>query len=334
VRARFLMLLVLAPLIAVRIASPAAAADQLEVVATITILGDMVAQLGGEHVALTTLVGPDGDAHAFEPRPADARALRAAGLVVVNGLGLEGWMDRLIEASGYQGPIVVASRGVAPRELDEDGTAVTDPHAWQDLANGRRYVVNIEAALAKADPAHAADYHAAASRYLAAIEAMDREVRNEIGEVPPARRKVVSSHDAFGYFGAAYGVEFIAAQGIGEAAEPSAAAIRQLIDQIRAEHVKVLFFENALSPRLIRQIGRETGAVVGGTLYADALSPPGGPAPTYLDMFRHNLPLLKAAMLGRPASIETEHRLAFTKRARGVPVGVAAGKSIPTLTFD
>jgi zinc/manganese transport system substrate-binding protein len=220
---------------------------------------------------------------------------------VVNGLGLEGWMSRLIEASGYHGPIVVASQNVNPRYIDEDGKTVTDPHAWQDLKNGHRYVVNIEAAMADADPAHAADYQAAAKTYLAAIDAMDSQVRSEIAEVPPEQRKVVSSHDAFGYFGQAYGVQFVAAEGISEEAEPSAADMRKLIDQIRTEHIKVLFFENALSPRLVQQIGRETGAVVGGTLYADALSKPDGPAPTYVDMFRHNLPLLKAAMLGKPA---------------------------------
>jgi zinc/manganese transport system substrate-binding protein len=279
----------------------AAPSGKLKVVATITILGDMVKQVGGSHVAVTTLVGPDGDAHAFEPSPADVKALSAAGLVVVNGLGLEGWMDRLIQASGYHGPILVASQGVNPRDMDEDGKTVTDPHAWQNLANGHRYVVNIEAALAGADPAHAADYRAAAKTYLAALDAMDTRVRGEIAEVPPERRKVVSSHDAFGYFGQAYGVEFVAPQGISEDAEPSAADMARLIDQIRSEHIKVLFFENALSPRLVEQLGRETGAVVGGTLYADALSPPDGPAPTYLDMFRHNLPLLKAAMFGRPA---------------------------------
>ena len=300
---RILLKLALAGAILTAVSMPldAAPAGRLKVVATITILGDMVEQVGDGHVALTTLVGPDGDAHAFEPSPADAKALRQADLVVVNGLGLEGWMDRLIQASGYHGPIVVASEGVQPRQMDEDGTAATDPHAWQSLANGHRYVVNIEAALAEADPAHAAAYRAAAKNYLAAIDALDREARSAIAEVPPERRKVVSSHDAFGYFGQAYGVEFVAPQGISEDAEPSAADVARLIDQIRREHIEVLFLENALSPRLVEQIARETDAVVGGTLYADALSPPDGPAPTYLDMFKHNLPLLKAAMLGKPA---------------------------------
>ena len=233
--------------------------------------------------------------------PAHARALNEADLVVVNGLGLEGWLDRLIQASGYRGPVLVASEGVEPRQMAEDGTTVTDPHAWQDLTNGHRYVVNLERALASADPAHAADYQAAAQQYLTAIAALDDQVRSEIAEVSPARRKVVTSHDAFGYFGAAYGIDFVAPQGVSEDAEPSAADLKRLIDQIRREHIKVLFLENALSPRLVEQIARETGAVIGGTLYADALSKPDGPAPTYLDMFRHNLPLLKAAMLSEPA---------------------------------
>jgi zinc/manganese transport system substrate-binding protein len=289
--------LALAGLVAVSMPLHAATPGKLKVVATITILGDMVEQLAEGHVALTTLVGPNGDAHVFEPTPADAKALSEADLVVVNGLGLEGWMDRLINASGYRGPIVVASSGVKPREMDEQGKTVPDPHAWQDLANGHLYVSNIEAALAEADPANAAAYGEAAKRYLSQIDAMDAKVRKQVAEISPEQRKVITSHDAFGYFGAAYGVQFVAPEGISEDAEPSAADMKRLIDQIRREHIKVLFFENALSPRLVQQIGNETGATVGGTLYADALSEPGGPADTYLKMFEHNVPLLRSAML-------------------------------------
>jgi zinc/manganese transport system substrate-binding protein len=279
------------------LALPALAAGEIPVVTSISILSDMVRNVGGVHVAVTELIGPDADAHAFEPSPADAKALAGAKLVVVNGLGLEGWLDRLIAASGYRGPVVVASQGVVPREMAEDGDTVSDPHAWQDLANGKLYVESIARGLAATDPAHAADYAANARSYLREIAAADGWVRAGLGKVPAAQRKVVSSHDAFGYFGAAYAVEFAAAQGISEDAEPSAADLKQTIDQIRAEHIKVLFLENALSPRLIEQIARETGAAVGGTLYADALSPPGGPADTYLNMFRHNVPLLRDAML-------------------------------------
>jgi zinc/manganese transport system substrate-binding protein len=296
-RSQLISSLALAGLVAVSMPLHAATPGKLKVVATITILGDMVEQLAEGHVALTTLVGPNGDAHVFEPTPADAKALSEADLVVVNGLGLEGWMDRLINASGYRGPIVVASSGVKPREMDEQGKTVPDPHAWQDLANGHLYVSNIEAALAEADPANAAAYGEAAKRYLSQIDAMDAKVRKQVAEIPPEQRKVITSHDAFGYFGAAYGVQFVAPEGISEDAEPSAADMKRLIDQIRREHIKVLFFENALSPRLVQQIGNETGATVGGTLYADALSEPGGPADTYLKMFEHNVPLLRSAML-------------------------------------
>jgi zinc/manganese transport system substrate-binding protein len=296
-RAMLLVSMAAAGLIAAPLAARAAIPDQLRVVATITIIGDMVEQVGAGRVALTTLVGPNGDAHAFEPTPTDVKALSTADLVMVNGLGLEGWLDRLIQASGYRGPIIVASEGVEPRQMEEEGASVADPHAWQDLRNGHRYVENIEAALANADPSNAAAYHHAAEQYLSEIDAMDAQVRKAIGELPPDRRKVVSSHDAFGYFGAAYGVEFEAPQGINEDAEPSAADMKRLIDQIRREDIKVLFFENALNPRLIEQIARETGARIGGTLYADALSEPGGPADTYLKMFEHNVSLLRSAML-------------------------------------
>jgi zinc/manganese transport system substrate-binding protein len=280
---------------------PALAAGEVHVVTTISILADLVRAVGGPRLVVTELVGPDADAHGFEPSPADARTLAGADLVVVNGLGLEGWLDRLVAASGYAGPVVTASEGVVPREMDEneDGHAHghTDPHAWQDLANGRLYARNIARALAAADPAHAAAYAENAEAYVGQIAATDTWVRDQLAKVPAARRKVVSSHDAFGYFGAAYGVEFAAAQGMAEDAEPSAADLRRLIDQIRADRIKVLFLENALNPRLIEQIARETGATVGGTLYADALSAPGGPADSYLAMFRHNVPLLRDAML-------------------------------------
>jgi zinc/manganese transport system substrate-binding protein len=284
-------------LLAGPIAPGAATPDKLKVVATMTILGDMVEQVADGHVELTTLVGPDGDVHVFEPTPADAKALSEADLVVVNGLDLEGWMDRLIEASGYRGPVVVASEGVKPREIEEEGATAPDPHAWQDLKNGHLYVANITAALAAADPSNAAAYRQAAERYLAEIDALDAKVREQLAEVPEERRKVVTSHDAFGYFGAAYGIQFVAPEGVSEDAEPSAADMKRLIDQIRREHIKLLFFENALSPRLVQQIGNEAGATVGGTLYADALSKPGGPADSYLKMFEHNVPLLRSAML-------------------------------------
>jgi len=289
----------------------AASAAPLKVVASFSILGDMVTQVGGDLVAVRTLVGPDGDAHVYQPTPGDAQAVAGAGLVVVNGLGFEGWLDRLVGAAGYRGRVVTATSGVTAQTMveDEEESGVTrpgrkvvtpkrveDPHAWQDLANGAIYVRNIAEGLAAADPANAATYRARAQAYADELKTLDRWVRDTIEPVPADRRKVITGHDAFGYFANAYGVMFIAPVGISTEAEPTAADVARLIRQIRQDHIRALFVENMTDPRLIEQIGRETGAQPGGTLYADALSGPAGPAPTYVAMFRHNAALLAAAM--------------------------------------
>jgi len=260
---------------------------------------------------VTTLVGPDADAHVFEPTPADVRRLAQADLLVVNGLGFEGWMDRLVQAAGYAGPVVVATRGIKPRSFeDEHGDGMgndhdddhdhggPDPHAWQDLRNARRYVHNIAEALAARWPAQAADMRQRATDMTARIDALDARVRSDLAAIPRAQRRVITSHDAFGYFAASYGVDMLAPQGWTTASEPSAAAVARLIRQIRNQHARALFIENMSDPRLIEQISRETGVRIGGTLYADALSAPGGPADTYLKLFDHNARLLTAALHG------------------------------------
>jgi zinc/manganese transport system substrate-binding protein len=289
--------LLLAAVALLAFARPVGAEPVLNVVASISILGDMVRSVGGERVKVRTLVGADGDAHGFEPSPADARAVAGADLVVANGLDLEAWLDRLVAAAGYKGPVVTTSEGVAARRMEHDGHAELDPHAWQDLRNGVLYTRNIAAGLARVDPAGRAEYERNAEAYIAGLERLDAKLRAEIAKVPPPRRKVVTSHDAFSYFGDAYGVEFLAPQGMSEDAEPSARDLRLLIDQIRREGIKVVFLENALAPGLVRQIADETGARIGGTLYADALSGPGGPAETYPKMVEHNATLLISAML-------------------------------------
>ncbi len=296
-RRSFLHAVLIAPLLLGPVGAHAAD-GRLEVVASFSVLGDIVKNVGGDRVAVTTLVGPDGDAHVFEPTPADAKSVAAADVVFVNGLGLEGWMERLIESSNYKGPVVVASEGVRSRTMEEDGATVTDPHAWQDLGNGRIYVANVAAGLAAADPRGAEAYRAAAAAYGAEIAAKDEWVRAELKDVPSEKRRIITSHDAFGYFGAAYGVSFLAPVGVSTEAEPSAAGMAQLIKQMRSEGIKVVFFENMTSPKLVATLASEAGARVGGTLFSDALSPPGGPADSYLKMFDNNLPQLKAAMLG------------------------------------
>jgi zinc/manganese transport system substrate-binding protein len=279
------------------VAAPALAAD-VNAVASFSILGDMVARVGGDRVAVTTIVGPNADTHVYEPRPSDAAAVADAGIFFINGLGFEGWMDRLVEATGYKGPLIVVSDGVVSHDMDEDGEEVTDPHAWQSLQNGVLYVQNIAKALCTVDAAGCEAYTANATTYIAELTALDATVREQLEAVPADRRKVITTHDAFGYFSEAYGVTFLAPEGISTDAEPSAADVAKLIIQIRNEGVSALFIENMSDPRLIQQIASETGVTLGGELYADALSEPDGPAPTYLDMFRHNVGLLIPAMEG------------------------------------
>jgi zinc/manganese transport system substrate-binding protein len=276
------------------------AADKIKAVASFSILGDMVKQVGGDRIDLATLVGPDGDAHVFEPTPADAKTLAGAQILFVNGLGFEGWMDRLEKSSGFKGKVVVASQGVSPRTMteEEDGKAeeITDPHAWQSLVNGELYVANIRDGLIAADPDGKTIYEANAAKYLDEIADEDDAVKAALAKLPEDRRKIITSHDAFGYFGAAYGLKVIAPEGVSTEAEASAKDVAKIIRQIKTEHIPAVFMENITDHRLLDQIAKETGAKIGGTLYTDALSPPDGPAPTYLDMFKNNVGSLTAAL--------------------------------------
>ena len=297
---RFLMRIALALLVLSGFSGGAGAADKVKAVASFSILGDMVKQVGGDRVEVITLVGPDGDAHVFTPTPADAKTLASAAVFFVNGLGFEGWIERLEKSSGFKGKVVVASTGVKPRTMvEEEGgkpETITDPHAWQDLANGKLYVDNIRDGLIAADPEGRAVYEANAAKYLDAIAEEDTVVRAALAALPEARRKIITSHDAFGYFGAAYGLEIIAPEGVSTESEASAQDVAKIIRQIRQEKIPAVFLENVTDHRLLDQIARETGAKIGGTLYSDALSGPDGPAPTYLDMFRHNVGTLTAAL--------------------------------------
>lgn len=293
--------------------SPSFAAGPVKAIASFSILGDMVREVGGDRVEVITLVGPDGDAHVYQPTPADAKAVAAAKIVFVSGLGFEGWMDRLIKSASFKGPTVVASKGVKPLTMEEEGEhghdhdkhgktgkghdhGDIDPHAWQSLKHGEIYVRNIAEGLIAADPAGAATYRANAERYLAEIAALDREVRGAIARLPADRRTVVTSHDAFGYFAAAYGLKFLSPEGVSTESEASAKDVAALIKQIRAEKIPAVFMETITDPRLIEQVRKETGAAIGGTLYSDALSPADGPAPTYLKMFRYNVATLTKAL--------------------------------------
>lgn len=274
--------------------------ERIVVVASFSILGDFARAVGGARTDVTTLVGTDGDAHVFTPAPADARKVAAARLVIVNGLGLEGWLPRLVQASGGNAAIVVAATGVPLRGAEAGetlhGDDSADPHAWQSVANAKIYVANIRDALIAADPAGEAVYRGNAADYLAKLDALDREVREGVARIPPERRKVISTHDAFGYFEAAYGIAFIAPQGVSTDSEASARDIAATIKQIRTAKIPAVFLEDLGDPRLIRQIATEAGARVGGTLYSDSLSDENGDAPTYIAMVRHNIKALTSAL--------------------------------------
>ncbi|TEA73660.1 metal ABC transporter substrate-binding protein [Pollutimonas harenae] len=292
-----------------------APAKPVKVVATFSILGDMVKEIGGEYVELTTIVGPNSDAHTFEPTPADVKALADAQVLVLNGLDFEAWLPRLIQSAGFQGQQLLASQGVsvlhlnpaeqahddhgkhaeAPKEADAaddhdhpQHTSDVDPHAWQSLQNGIIYAQNIREGLIKAAPAHRAYFKGRASVFIEQMKKLDAEIKLAFSEIPKNKRKVISSHDAFGYFAQAYGVHFVPLAGLSSQAEPSAKEMAAVIDTIKQEGISGVFAENMTSSRLASQIARETGAVVGGTLYSDALDVPGQPAASYLGLITWN----------------------------------------------
>lgn len=323
------------------------AAEKLQAVATFSILGDFVARVGGDRIDLAVLVGPGGDSHVYSPTTADARRLASADLVFVNGLGFEGWIERLVKASGTKATVVTATEGVDAIEMpEEEGHehghdhaahdhahdkkekhahgekhghghkgghkhdhdhahghhhhhhGGDDPHAWQSVANARIYVANIRDALIEADPDGRASYEKNAADYTAELDRLDADVKAAVEAIPQERRTIITSHDAFGYFARAYGLTFLAPQGVTTESEASAKDVARLIEQIREKKVRAVFVESISDQRLIEQIAKETGAKVGGALYSDALSPPDGPAGTYIDMIRHNIKTLSEALSG------------------------------------
>jgi zinc/manganese transport system substrate-binding protein len=277
-------------------AVPAAAQDKVPVVASFSILADLVRQVGGDRIVVTTLVGPDADAHVYQPTPADSRRIAEARLVVMNGLGFEGWMTRLVRSSGTKARIVEAAKGVRAIEAKGHGHGhgnhahgPVDPHAWHDVANARIYVGNIRDALAAVDPAGAAAYAANAEAYRARLDALDGEIRAAVEKIPASRRRVITSHDSFAYFTRAYGLRFVAPRGVSTDSEASAQDVARIIRQIRQDKIEAVFLENVADPRLMERIAKESGARIGGRLHSDALSGPEGAAPTYIDLMRHNI---------------------------------------------
>lgn len=284
--------------------APALAQEKLKAVATFSILADFVKNVGGDKVEVISLVAPNADAHVYSPSPADAKKLADAHIVFTNGLGFEGWIARLVKSSATKAAVVVATKGIKPLKAG-GGHAhghghshdAGDPHAWQSVANAKIYVANIRDALSARDPGNKAAYDANAAAYLGRLDALEREVRETIARIPAERRRIITTHDAFGYFRAAYGLDFVAPQGVSTDSEASAKDVARIITQIKKQKIPAVFLENVSEPRLLKRIADETGAKLGGTLYSDALTDEKGEAPTYIDMIRHNIRTLSAALL-------------------------------------
>ncbi len=276
---------------------PVHATEPVRIVTSFSILSDIVQQIGGERVVVDTLIGPEEDAHMFDPAPKDAARIAAAKLLVINGLGFEGWIDRLIKASGGSPYLVIASDGIASHRATIDGRNIIDPHAWQDVGNVRLYAENIAKALILIDPEGENTYKNQLSRYDADLVTLDREIRTDLAKIPSDRRKIVTTHDAFGYFSRAYGVEMMAPQGVSTESEPSAKDVARIIRQIKADHIPAVFLENISDPRLAERIASESGAKLGGKLYSDALSREKAPAGTYIAMMKTNIRELTRALM-------------------------------------
>ncbi len=292
-----------------------AAAEPIKVVASFSIIGDFAKNVGGDRIALTTIVGANGDAHVYEPKPADAAVMANADVVLVNGLHFEGFLQRLVEASATKATVVELTRGVetlssAEEEHDHEAHAgeahtdgahdhgAVDPHAFQSIANAKIYVANIAEAFCTADAEGCDAYKANAEAYTGRLEGLEAEVKDAVAAIPADKRTIITSHDAFGYFEHAYGLTFLAPEGVSTEAEASAADVAKLITQIRGDKASAIFVENVTNQRLIEQIANETGLKIGGTLYSDALSDADGPAATYIDMMRNNIGAIKGAILG------------------------------------
>jgi zinc/manganese transport system substrate-binding protein len=282
------------------VATPASA-KTLQIVASFSVLADVVQQIGGRHVQVRSLVAPNGDPHQYEPSPADAKDLNDADLTFISGEGLERWFEKLAKASGYRGTPVIVSTGIELRERTQMGEISDDPHVWNSPINVMVWVSNIEMALAAGDPADADDFKANAARYTTELHDLDAYAHAHIDPIPLQQRQILTSHNAFGYLGRDYGITFLSPLGLSTETEASAGTVAKLIDQVKAEHIKVYFIQNSNDPRLVQQIADATGAKPGGKLYAEALSAPDGPAPTYIQMFRHNVDALVGAMTASSA---------------------------------
>lgn len=269
---------------------------KVRVVTSFTILADFVQQVGQDKVDVLNLVSADSDPHMYEPTPQDVKNIAKADIIFINGLGFEGWLGRLTKAANTKGDVVVCTEHIHPRLVFED-TLLKDPHAWHSIPHAKIYVQNIARALKKKDPSNKAFYEKNMRTYLEKLTQLDESMRRRIDHIPPNRRKIITAHDAFGYFGNSYGVQVFAPQGVSTESETKIHSIIDLVKQIKQEKIRIIFIEKISNPKVIQQISDETGAQIGGELYADGLSATDGPANSYINMVRYNFNLILNSMI-------------------------------------
>jgi zinc/manganese transport system substrate-binding protein len=266
-------------------------ADKIKAIATISIIGDVLKNVARDSVNLIVLVGANGDAHEYEPIPADSVNIAKADIIFENGLHLEHWLDKLYTASGSKAKRIVVSQGVTPR-IFENNPQETDPHAWQDVTNVIIYTQNVRDALIAIDPANKDKYFANAKDYIEKLQSLDSWVKAELALIPVEKRKLVTNHDALGYFANRYGFKIIGAvipSATTEAADLSAQQTIQLLEIIKSNGVHAIFSENMANPNLVETLSKEAGVQVGPDLYTDTLDPVGSQGDTYLKMIRYNV---------------------------------------------
>lgn len=271
----------------------------IKVVASFSILGNVISEIGKENVEVTSIVGPNGDAHVYQPKPSDAQNIANADILFINGLGFEGWIERLIETAGFQKNVVVVTKGITPRVFGEEGSLMTDPHVWHNPHLVKKWVHHIVKALSELDPLHKDAYEKNGKAYVKELHKLDKWIKKRLEAIPQNQRRVVTAHDAFGYFSERYGVEIISPQGLSTDAEPTVKTVHRIIKLIKKHHISTIFLENIANTKMITQIAEETGAKIGGVLYSDSLSLPFEEGNTYLRLMYHNMTYLENAMLGR-----------------------------------
>lgn len=287
--------LLLAVFISCNSETPENSSDKIKTVSTISIINDMVKNIGGDKVETHLICAIGTDPHSYIPKPSDPREISKSDIVFNNGIGLEHWIEQMIRNAGGDRPVIIVSEGITPIR-DEAGFEDPDPHAWFDLENAQVYAKNIASGLIAIDPENESYYQANLERYLSELDEAHNWAKQQISEIPQVARVLITSHDAFRYFGKTYGLEVHGLQGISTESKPRTEDVKNIIDLIKEKNLKAVFIETTVNPALLQQITNETGAVIGGTLYSDSIGEPGSDGETFINAFKSNVSKIKNAL--------------------------------------